>query len=115
MKLLFALPLLLVLAAPAVAGADGEGNEDHEDHEDHERAREALRRGEVRPLADILADVAARFGGRVIEIEFEREHGRYIYEFEIAGEAGRVFEVHVDGETGEVLDGDRDSDPARLD
>lgn len=38
---------------------------------DHERARQALNRGEVQPIADILALVAQTVPGEVIEVEFD--------------------------------------------
>lgn len=90
------LPALLVLASPAWPDVD---DQDH----DHERAREALRRSEVLPLADILVVVEERFGGRVIEVEFEREHGRYLYELELVTPSGRLLELDVDAATGAVL------------
>ncbi|MGD2020700.1 MAG: peptidase M4, partial [Thiohalocapsa sp.] len=59
---------LLVLAIGFAAQA---GPHDH----DHDRARAALERGEVLPLAEILASVTAQVPGDVVEVELEREHG----------------------------------------
>jgi len=89
--------VLLLIALSALVGpalADG----------DHDRARAALREGRIRPLAEILAVVESRFGGRVIEVEFEREDGRYVYDLELVTEAGQLLEVNVDAATGEVLE-----------
>ncbi len=44
--------------------------------EDYERARDALEREEILPLADILARVEAEFDARMIEVEFEAAEGR---------------------------------------
>jgi uncharacterized membrane protein YkoI len=83
---------LLLLAAPA--GAE----------RDHDRARRALERGEIRPLHAILPEVEARFDARLLEVELEREHGRFAYEMELITREGRIVEVLVDAASGEVLD-----------
>jgi uncharacterized membrane protein YkoI len=72
-------------------------------HRDHDRAREALERGEALPLADILARVRPELGGEVVGVSFERDGGRWIYEFKVVGPAGRLSEVHVDAATARVL------------
>jgi uncharacterized membrane protein YkoI len=77
---------------------------------DHDRAREAVRRGEAAPLAEILPAVEARLGARVIEVELEREDGRLIYEFELIGPDGRLIDAEVDARTGAVLDVETEKD-----
>lgn len=86
---------LIGIALPARAEARGE--------RDHERARRALESGEIRPLAELLAGIEARYDGRVIETELERNDGRWIYEFKLLPPTGRLFELKVDAATGEVL------------
>ena len=71
---------------------------------DHERALQALREGEVRPLTDILDEVHDTVAGEVIEVELEREDGRYVYELKILTPSGRLVEVQVDAATGAVLE-----------
>ncbi len=93
------LPLLLAFAASALA-----------DDDDQQRAREALERGEVLALGEILAIVEARFGGHVIEIECEEDDGRYRYELELITRDGRLIEVEMDAATGAVLEGEYDDD-----
>ncbi|MFD2111570.1 PepSY domain-containing protein [Thiorhodococcus fuscus] len=102
----FVLGLLVVLTVMPVQ-ADRHWDED-EKH-DHERARHALRRGEVRPIAEILASVATQVPGEVVEVEFEherkRDHGpqRWRYELKIIATDGRLLEVEVDAATGRIL------------
>lgn len=72
------------------------------DH-DHDRARHAVERGEALPLADILERVRPQLGGEVIGVSFERESGRWIYEFRVIAPAGRLLEVHVDAATAQVI------------
>jgi len=87
------LPLALLLGAlPAMAELD-----------DYRAAREALERGEVMPLGQILAQVEAEIDARVIEVEFEQEDGRYIYEFELISPDGRLMEARADAVTGRML------------
>jgi uncharacterized membrane protein YkoI len=88
--------LLLCLSAPAHADDDAD------------RALRALQRGEVRPLAEILAEVEAELGGEIVGVEFEREEGRHVYEFEVVTPAGRLVEVYVDAATARVLEREED-------
>lgn len=78
------------------------------DPPDHDRAREALERGEVRPLEEILAAAAAEVPGEVVELELEREHGRWVYELKVIAPDGRVLEVLVDAASARVLGWERD-------
>lgn len=90
--------LLAALALPSSANA--------EDDEDHERARAAVLRGEALPLDQILARLPLRDGERLIEVEFDREDGRWVYELEFIGTDGRVRELEVDAMTAAVLEDD---------
>lgn len=75
---------------------------------DHDRARAALERGEVRPVADVLAALEAQVRGDVVEVELEREHGRWAYEFKIIAPDGRILEVLVDAATATVIKTEHD-------
>lgn len=98
MRILIAL-LLSVLLPIASAHAN--------DDDDHERAREALRRGEILSLEQILA-MHARADERLIEVEIERKGRRWEYELELLGDNGRVRELEIDGASGRLLDEDED-------
>ena len=97
----FALALALTVASYSAA-YPGDGRRDHE------RARRALEEGRARPLADILTQVRGRLGGEVIDVEFDRENGRYIYELKVITPAGQLREVHVDALTAEILKDEED-------
>ncbi len=77
-------------------------------NDDHDHARHALERGEVRPLAEILARVTAAVPGEVVSVEFERQHrhdrGRWQYEIKILAPDGRLREVCVDAASGQIVD-----------
>jgi uncharacterized membrane protein YkoI len=70
---------------------------------DHDRARLAVERGEALPLADILAKAGPKLGGEVVGVSFEWKSDRWIYEFRIVAPGGRLFEVHVDASTAQIL------------
>ena len=82
-----------ILAAPAAT----------QERRDHERARAALEAGEIRPLAELLAEVERRYQGRVIEADLERDDGYWLYEFKILPSNGRMFVVEIDAATGALL------------
>jgi uncharacterized membrane protein YkoI len=89
--------LLLVLLPIGAACAN--------DNDDHERARDAVRRGEILPLEQILA-MHARPDERVLEVEIDRKGRRWEYELELLGDDGRVRELEIDGASGRLLDED---------
>lgn len=95
-------PLLLglaLVATPARAQLD-----------ETARARAALEQGEVLPLATILTLVQDQVDARIIEVEFEEEEGRYIYEFELITPDGRLLEAKADPVTGKILEIGEDVD-----
>jgi uncharacterized membrane protein YkoI len=96
--------ILLALCAGPAPGAE---------FEDYERAREAVERGEILPLADILRRVEAEHDARMIEVEFDTDGVAHSYELELITREGRIIEVLVDAATGEtisVADEDRDEE-----
>ncbi len=64
--------------------------------------------GDIMSLESLLKMVRRDYPGRVIEVELEDEDGRYVYEMEIVDEAGSVWEIHLDADTGELLERERD-------
>lgn len=88
--------LCLFLSGPGLAESD------------HDLAREAASRSAILPLATVMQDVSERYSATPLEVELEREHGRYVYEFELITAEGRILEVLVDAATGEVLEEEAD-------
>ncbi|MBK1717046.1 PepSY domain-containing protein [Thiocystis violacea] len=99
-------PLAFVLSG-LLTGSSANAAPQHDAEHDHDRARQALSRGEVRPITEILTQVATEVPGEVVEVEFERSrrHGAeaWIYELKIMAEDGRLLEVQVDAATSRVL------------
>lgn len=73
------------------------------DSRDHDRARHALEAGEIMPLKAILERVERDTPGQVIEVELEREDGRWIYEIKLLATGGSIMELEVDARDGKVL------------
>jgi uncharacterized membrane protein YkoI len=67
---------------------------------DHEQVRAAVARGEMVPLADVLADAQRRHPGVVLEVELEEGE----YEVEILGDDGVIRELEYDVRTGALLE-----------
>ncbi|WP_306029236.1 PepSY domain-containing protein [Stappia sp. MMSF_3263] len=90
--------LLALLLGASLAGASAFAGSDHE------KAMRAVREGRALPLAEILPGIESRIGGRVLEVELEREDGRYFYEFKMVTTSGRLLEVMVDAASGRVVE-----------
>lgn len=83
----------LLLTLPAQAHGD----------DDHERARAALRAGEVLPLATLLERLQRSHPGRVLEVELERDDGRWVYEVKLLQADGQLLKLALDARNGELL------------
>jgi len=88
------------LAVPALA-----------DEKDQDRARAAMLRGEVAPLAKALIAIEKSFKGDVIEVELEEEDKfgigpTLIYEIKLLTPEGNVLQLKVHAKTLEILDVD---------
>ena len=86
--------LLLVLAVVIFQGWGPAALAD-----DHEQAHALRDAGDVMPLSELVRR-PERVGQRVLEAELEDEHGRRVYELELLGSDGRVYERYFDAVTG---------------
>ena len=72
------------------------------DKADHDAVRQAVERGEIRPLTEIREIVRGKLTGEIAGVEIERKNGRWLYEFRVVDGKGRLFEVYVDARTGGI-------------
>jgi len=86
--------VLLGLALPAARAGD---------KDDHERARAAVQAGEVQPLSTLLEALQLSHPGQVLEVELERESGRWIYEIKLLQADGQLLKLELDARTAQVL------------
>ncbi len=62
-----------------------------------------VEQGKVLPLEQILKTHQPQLQGRLIDLELEYEHGRWVYELEIIDSNGVVREYLIDANTNEWL------------
>ncbi|KJZ32141.1 hypothetical protein TW83_05275 [Paracoccus sp. S4493] len=77
---------------------------------DYETARQAVDRGDMLPLEQILARIEARHPGRIVEVELEDEDGLWLYEIEVLTPEDRLIEIELDARTGVILGYEEDDD-----
>ncbi|WP_341237333.1 PepSY domain-containing protein [uncultured Limnobacter sp.] len=82
---------ILLLAVPA-AHAD-----------DDRRIRRLQRSGEILSLETIFAAARSVKPGRIVDVDLDKEDGRYVYEIEVLDAGGRVWEMEFDARTGSLL------------
>lgn len=94
----------LSLCAVALCFAAASFTRAHADErQDHDRARAALRAGEVLSLQQVLEKVRRNYPGEVLDVELEREDGRWVYELKLLQTGGQLVRLDVDAKTAEVL------------
>ncbi|MFC1684080.1 PepSY domain-containing protein [Pseudomonadota bacterium] len=74
------------------------------DKDDHLKARQLVQEGTILPLEQIIERTRSQHPGRILEVEFEQEHDRYVYEIELVDEQGQVWELEYDAATGELIE-----------
>ena len=91
----FAVWLLLGLVLPVMParGQDGDGD-------DYDRALGAVSRGEALPLSEVMTRAQQQLRGEVVGTAFNREHGRWIYEFKVVSPGGKMRRVYIDAASG---------------
>lgn len=75
-----------------------------EDSGDHDRARQAVESGEILPLQTVLEKVSHVTPGRVIEVELDRKHGRWVYEIKVLRPGGSLVRLLVNASDGAIID-----------
>lgn len=88
---------LALLIAPVSAGGQAQIQPDFE------LARDAVERGEILPLAEVLSRLQESHPGRVIEVELEYSENILVYEVELVTDDGRLIEVEMNAATGAFI------------
>ena len=73
------------------------------DRHDHERARKALESGEILPLRAVLERVERDYPGQFLEVELDRDDGRWLYEIKLIHDDGRMEELELDARDGSLV------------
>ena len=99
-SLSFSLMLTLQVSASPPAGDNPQW---HESHSSYHQAREAVRRGQALPLQQVRARLPEVMPGQVVNTDYEFEFDRWVYEFKVIDDWGRLRAVHLDAKTGELV------------
>lgn len=86
-----AIILVLLISVSAYAG------------DDQHEARRLAETGEILPLETILDKARKIQPGKVLEVEFEVDDEKKIYEIEILSTNGIVLELKLDAKTGKLI------------
>ncbi|MFL6468441.1 MAG: PepSY domain-containing protein [Pyrinomonadaceae bacterium] len=115
--LLLAISFVIFLAAAPLSAASQtarpateakeKGHDCGDDDEDITEADRALVKISVKD-AKLIA--LGRIPGKIMDAEFEKEHGRLQYAFDILGDDGKTYDVEIDAITGEVIQAELDDD-----
>lgn len=70
---------------------------------DHDLARAALASGEILPLSAILTKLEKDYPGQIVEVELEREKGRWMYEIKLLQKDGLRQKIKVDAKNADVI------------
>lgn len=87
---------VLVLSAPAWSGEKKEMDET-------KKAVEMSKTAKI-TVEQAIKTATEKVAGKVIEAELEKKHDKAVWEVEIVGADDKVKEVHVDADTGAVID-----------
>ena len=119
MLILFFIGLIFVAAPQSAAAQNQPAPEKKEeavecdgddDNDDDEEITEADRASVKISIKDAKLIALGRVPGKVMDAEFEKEHGRLQYAFDILGTDGKTYDVEIDAVTGEVLQAEPEDD-----
>ncbi|MBF0267307.1 MAG: PepSY domain-containing protein [Alphaproteobacteria bacterium] len=84
---------LLIAAAPGALA----------DSISQDEAREAVKKGDIRPLSDAIAKAESAYQGHLLDAELEREDGKYVYEIKMMTKEGWRRKLYLDAQTLEIM------------
>ncbi|PQJ24475.1 hypothetical protein BSZ31_05335 [Limnobacter sp. SAORIC-690] len=76
--------------------------------DDDKRIRQLQLSGEILSLEQIFDRARKVKPGRVVDVDLDKDDGRYIYEIELLESSGKVWEMEFDARTGELLQLEQD-------
>jgi hypothetical protein len=89
---------VLMLSGPAWSDVKGKKEKDE--------TKEAVEMSKTTKVTveQAIKTASEKVAGKVIEAELERKHDKAVWEVEIVGADDKVTEVHIDADTGAVID-----------
>ena len=77
--------------------------DDDDDADDSPEAQRELAKQAKISVEQARQTALQRVAGEILESELDRETGKLVYEFEIRDQSGKIQEVLVDAQTGEIV------------
>lgn len=87
---------MLVLASGAMTVADSAFGE--------ERNKVEMAAAAKVSIDEAIKTASEKIAGKIIEVELERKHNKLVWGVEVVTAENKVMEVHIDAETGVVID-----------
>jgi uncharacterized membrane protein YkoI len=87
----------------AGVGCDTKGLFGDKEADESKEAVEMASRAKV-TIDQAIKTASDKQPGRVIEAELEKKHGKAVWEVEVVTAEGKIVEVHVDADSGAVID-----------
>jgi uncharacterized membrane protein YkoI len=91
-----------VLAAVAIMGIPLVPAHPGDHDTDYDAVRQAVQRGEIRSLVDILAMTRGKLPGDVFGVKIDQKYDHWQYKFGVADNQGHLFEVYVNAHTADI-------------
>lgn len=92
--------LALALLAPTIATIVVPPNPVYADS--HRRARDAVGRGEIQPLEQVLAGVRSSYPGRVMDVDLRQRGDSWTYHIKLLTPDDAMMRIAVDARTGRI-------------
>lgn len=89
---------LLLFNVPAWSDSKGK-----KDKEEDARVTDLVKDAKV-TIDQAIKTAMEKSPGTIVEAELEKKHGKTVWEVEVVGADGNVTEVHIDADSGEVID-----------
>lgn len=93
-----AIGIVLVLNAPVWSDQKGKGKKD-----ESKEIVEMASRAKV-TIDQAIKTASEKVPGKLVEAELEKKHGILVWEVEVVTTENKVVEVHIDAESGAVID-----------
>jgi uncharacterized membrane protein YkoI len=93
-----AIGVVLVLNGPAWSDQKGKGKKD----ESKETVEMAVKAKVT--IDQAIKTASEKVPGKVVEAELEKKHNALVWEVEVVTAENKVMEIHIDGESGVVID-----------
>ena len=81
----------------------GRSRKGRQKDDDYAKARDALKRGEAKPLGTIYDRVRGRYQGKIVGVKLRSSGGRLVYDVSMLDGRGRLFRVRVDAQTASII------------